>query len=267
MKYGSKRRVSKRKQRQYGGELTNVDKVALMNALQEVAFENGEGPLEQSKINDIIAHLETLSEFDSNTESNDIELFIFKISPEVPFKSMEDFDTWLYDNGYSPKNREMEIDNSVLEATSFEDKSKLNGGKKRKQRGGDLTDEDKTKLQRALRAVVFNNEDGPIDEDKINDIIAHLETSPYFKVEEFIVQIEYPFESMAHFDDRIADAESYFPAERQMEREREKEVEKDSNILEATSFEDKSKLNGGKKRKTRRIKKKNRKRKTRRKYG
>lgn len=128
------RQVGKKrsKRKQCGGELTNVDKVALMNALQEVAFENGEGPLEQSKINDIIAHLETLSEFDSNTESNNIEQFIFQINPEVPFKSIEDFDTWLYDNGYSPKNREMERDNSVLKATSFEDPKigKLNGGKK-----------------------------------------------------------------------------------------------------------------------------------------
>lgn len=128
------RRVSKKrsKRKQYGGEITNEDKIALANALQSVAFENGDGPMDQTKINDIIAHLETIPEYNSNTESNNIEQFIYQIDPDVPFKSMEAFDTWLsMDNGY---NRDIERDTSVLEATSFDDKTKLNGGKKRKTR-------------------------------------------------------------------------------------------------------------------------------------
>jgi hypothetical protein len=62
---------------------------------------------------------------------------------------------------------------------------------------------------------------------------------------------------MADFDDWIADTEDYYPPERQMEME--KDMEKDNNVLEATSFEDKTKLNGGKKRKTRKQGKKKRK--------
>ncbi len=144
MKRGSKRRdikrrVSKRKQRQYGGELTNDDKIALANALRAVTFENGDGPIDEAKINDIIVHLETVPEYDSNNNSNNIEQFIHQI--RVPFVSMADFDDWIADTeDYYPPERQMEMekdmekDNNVLEATSFEDKTKLNGGKKRKTR-------------------------------------------------------------------------------------------------------------------------------------
>lgn len=130
-----KQRDRKRKQRQYGGELTNDDKIALANALRAVTFENGDGAIDEDIINDIIAHLETLSGYDSNNNSNNIEQFISQI--RVPFVSMADFNDWIADTeDYYPPERQMEMekDNNVLEATSFEDKTKLNGGKKRKTR-------------------------------------------------------------------------------------------------------------------------------------
>lgn len=118
-----KKRGSKRR-KQRGGQLTSEDKTTLTDAFEAITFENGDGPLDKTKIDNIVNYLSTLPDIDEYFDQ-----LLYQIDPSMPFESMEKFDTWIKDNlGY----REMEIDTDVLGDNPIDIKSKLNGGKKRR---------------------------------------------------------------------------------------------------------------------------------------
>lgn len=122
--------MKKRRSKQRGGQLTSEDKTTLTNAFEAITFENGDGPLDKTKIDNIVNYLNTLPDIDEYFDQ-----LLYQIDPSMPFESMEKFDTWIKNNlGYvSPTvDREMEIDTDVLGDNPSNDKSKLNGGKKRK---------------------------------------------------------------------------------------------------------------------------------------
>lgn len=129
-----KKRGSKRR-KQRGGQLTSEDKIILTDAFKAITFKNGDGPLDENKINDIVNHLSNLHDIDEFFDDVFFDQILDQIDPRMPFESMEQFDTWIKDNlrYVSPTvDREMEIDTDVLEDNTIDIKSKLNGGKKRR---------------------------------------------------------------------------------------------------------------------------------------
>ena len=126
MKLGSKRKHGSKRHRQRGGELTDQDKIDLMDALKNPFFDGT--VLDETKINYIITELNTLSDF----YTKDVDEFIYQIIDR--FESAEKFNDW-FDKvlkDFKDKDTKMEIDTDVLEDNTIDIKSKLNGGKKRR---------------------------------------------------------------------------------------------------------------------------------------
>ena len=111
-----------KKQRGGRDPFTHEEKVLLTNAIKGIRFVNRDGPIDDTKISQIITHLNTVPDF---RVSDLLILTQSFITSEVGF------DDYLHKKyNYFPVDTEMEKDTHILPNKVSYDK-KLNGGKKK----------------------------------------------------------------------------------------------------------------------------------------